>query len=174
MHKCKNIQYSAFTMSVRSQACTHTCSHTHRYIALIIISRLSKSGSLWISTAHLFSHLLINTSRLRQENWTLKVTESLWLCICVCEFPAHVFICAYTFSKDLIYVECVYFDVTGVWCVDGKVILRAWKNGCWVVEQKGPFHLCRCHINASGWGGHQCTIVRVCVCIFAILLTASV
>jgi len=148
-------------MSVCSRA--HTC--THKDITLIIISSLSRSDGIWFSTAHLFAHLLINTSRQRHGNWTfarrcVHVTE----CVCVC-VRTHMWGCLEFFSvSPECHSVCFYLCDSSLTCWSQNYF---WGHGRVVAEwsdriKRGLFHLCRCHINASGWGWCKCVCLYVC------------
>lgn len=69
--------------------------------------------SLWISTTHLFSHLLINTSRLWQENWILK---RQCIPVTVCMGIIHGYQCIYLEKKTYAAV-CSLSVYLQPWCV---------------------------------------------------------
>lgn len=94
-----------------SQARTHNCTHAHKYIRLIIISRRSRSDSIWISSfVFTFANYYI-----KAETWKLDI----WTSICPCDC---VYICPYALFRVLIYLRknvmlfgvCPYVRAVGV------------------------------------------------------------
>lgn len=130
--------------------------------------------SLWISTTHLFSHLLINTSRLWQENWILK---RQCIPVTVCMSIIHGYQCIYLEKKTYAAV-CSLSVYLQPWCV---FYLHHASLTCWLQGN------CEGTVEwmLSGWT-EKCRFISadatlmpidgvdmyVCFCMFAILLTA--